>query len=44
MILYISLCIAMGLAAMLVYLYFWKSGQFDDSEEVKYQIFRDDND
>lgn len=33
--------IALGLAALLVYIYYLKKGQFEDSEDVKYQIFRD---
>ena len=42
MIAYISLCIASGLTAMLICLYFWKQGQFDEIEETKYQLFRDE--
>lgn len=43
MIWYIVSSIAMGLAGVLVYLYYWRRGQFDDEEDVKYQIFRDDD-
>lgn len=35
-----SLC--MGISALLIYFYYMKKGQFDDGEDVKYQIFRDD--
>lgn len=31
-----------GLAGLLVYLYFLRKGQFDDPEDVKYQMFRDE--
>lgn len=31
-----------SLAGLLGYLYYWKKGQFDDSEDVKYQMFRED--
>lgn len=40
---YIALSIATGVAGIGVYLYFLRKGQFDDSEEVKYQLFREDN-
>lgn len=33
--------IALGLAALFVYIYYLKKGQFEDQEDVKYQIFRD---
>lgn len=42
MIVYIVLSLAMGLAGIAVYVYFLKQGQFDDPEEVKYQLFRED--
>ncbi|MEM1282005.1 MAG: cbb3-type cytochrome oxidase assembly protein CcoS [Chlamydiota bacterium] len=41
---YIALTIATGLAGVLIYIYFLKKGQFDDPEEVKYQLFREDED
>jgi nitrogen fixation-related uncharacterized protein len=31
-----------SLAWLGVYIYYHKKGQFEDSEEVKYQIFRDE--
>ena len=33
--------IALGLAALFIYIYYLRKGQFEDSEDVKYQIFRD---
>ncbi len=32
--------ILMAFAGLLSYLYFWRSGQFDELEDVKYQMFR----
>ncbi len=32
---------ALALTGMLAFLYFWRKGQFDDVEDVKYQVFRD---
>jgi nitrogen fixation-related uncharacterized protein len=32
----------MGLAGVLVYLYYLKQGQFQDPEDVKYQMFRNE--
>ncbi|CDZ79848.1 putative protein, possibly involved in nitrogen fixation [Candidatus Rubidus massiliensis] len=32
-----------GLASLVIYLYYTKKGQFDDVEDVKYQMFRDEN-
>ena len=32
----------LGLGGFVVYLYFLRQGQFDDPEDVKYQMFRDD--
>lgn len=32
-----------GLAGLAVYIYYLRQGQFDDSESVKYQLFREDN-
>jgi len=31
-----------GLASLALCLYFWKKGQFEDCEDTKYQMFRDD--
>jgi len=31
-----------GLGGLLVFIYYLKKGQFDDPEEPKYQIFRED--
>lgn len=40
---YIAATISFALAGVLVYIYYLKKGQFDDSEEVKYQVFREDD-
>lgn len=32
-----------GFAGLALYLYFWKQGQFEDSEEAKYQLFHQDD-
>lgn len=39
---YLISSLAMSLAAILIYFYFWRHGQFEDSEDVRYQIFRND--
>ncbi len=43
MIWYIVSSIALGLAGLLVYLYYLNQGQFEDEEDVKYQLFRDED-
>lgn len=35
--------LAASLAGLLVFFYYWWQGQFDDSEDVKYQMFHDDD-
>lgn len=35
--------IVAAFAGLGIYVYFWSKGEFDDEEEVKYQIFREDN-
>ena len=42
MIAYIVSSLAMGLAGLAIYYYYMRKGQFDDAEDVKYQIFRDE--
>lgn len=42
MIWYIASSLFMGLSGLFIYLYYMKKGQFDDPEDVKYQLFRDD--
>lgn len=42
MLIYISLSIASGIAGVLIYVYYLSKGQFDDQEDVKYQLFRDE--
>ena len=32
----------LGLGGVAVYVYFLRQGQFDDMEDVKYQMFRDE--
>lgn len=32
----------LGLAGLLLYVYYLRKGQFDDAEDVKYQMFRDE--
>jgi len=32
-----------SLSALMVYIYYHKRGQFEDSEEVKYQLFHDED-
>lgn len=34
--------VLMGLAGIGAYIYFLKNGQFDDPEDVKYQLFRNE--
>lgn len=31
-----------SVAGVAIYIYYWHKGQFDDPEDVKYQMFRDD--
>ncbi len=40
---YIVSSISMALAGIFIYAYYLRRGQFEDVEEVKYQLFRDDN-
>lgn len=42
MLLEICITLASGLAAFLIFVYYVRKGQFDASEEVKYQIFHED--
>ncbi len=42
MLIYISLSIASGLTGVFIYIYYLRKGQFNDQEEVKYQLFRDE--
>lgn len=39
---YIASSLAFSFAFLLIYIFYWKKGQFDDGEDVKYQIFRDE--
>ena len=40
---YLLSSIFMALGALLIYIYYLKKGQFDDLEDIKYQMFRDEN-
>ena len=42
MIVYLGATLIGGLGAIGVFVYFWKRGQFDDLEDVKYQMFREE--
>jgi cbb3-type cytochrome oxidase maturation protein len=42
MVWYIVSAVALGLAGLLTYVYYLYQGQFDDPEDVKYQLFRDE--
>jgi len=39
---YLAGTIAMALAGIVIFVYYYFSGQFDDMEDVKYQMFRDE--
>lgn len=39
---YITTSIAMGLSFLLIYVFYMRKGQFEDSEDVKFQLFRDE--
>lgn len=39
---YIVVTLAFGIAGGVIYFYFQKKGQFEDPEEPKYQMLRDD--
>lgn len=41
---YISSSFALGLAGVAVFIYYLCKGQFDDPEDVKYILFRDEED
>lgn len=41
---YLISTIAMALAGIVVYVYYLRQGQFDDPEDVKYQMFRNKED
>lgn len=36
--------IAAGFAGVMVYIYYMRKGQFEDLEDVKYQLFREEQD
>lgn len=40
---FILLSLAGGLTALGVFIYFTKQGQFEDPEDPKYQMFRDED-
>jgi len=39
---YITSSIVFGLMGVAVYVYYWRKGQFDDIEDIKYQMFRNE--
>lgn len=39
---YVVSSVAMGLAGLAVYFYYFRQGQFEDHEDVKYQLFHDE--
>ena len=41
---YIVSSIGMGLVGVASYIYYLRQGQFDDQEDVKYQMFREEKD
>lgn len=41
---YLLSSIVMGLAGIVIYVYYLRRGQFDDPEDVKFEMFRHDND
>lgn len=43
MIWYLASTISFALAGMVLYIYYLRKGQFDDPEDVKYQMFRDED-
>ncbi len=38
----ITATFAFALVGLFIYIYYFQKGQFEDPEDVKYQIFRDD--
>lgn len=40
---YLISSLVMSLAGFLLYYYYFRKGQFEDAEDVKYQLFRDDD-
>ena len=34
--------LAGGIAGVMIYIYYMRKGQFDDPEDVKYQMFREE--
>lgn len=41
---YIVSSTAFALAGLAVYIYYMRKGQFEDLEDVKYQLFREEDD
>lgn len=44
MIVFLFSTLLVALAGLLAYLYFLKNGQFEDMEDVKYQVFHEEED
>jgi len=34
----------MGIGSLAIYIYYYRKGQFDDLEDIKYQMFRTEKD
>lgn len=43
MVWYLASTISFALAGMLIYIYYFRKGQFEDMEDVKYQMFRNED-
>lgn len=41
---YITTSLAMGLSFLLIYIFYMRKGQFEDAEDVKFQMFREEED
>lgn len=40
---YVCSSIIFGLGGFALFFYYYRKGQFDDVEDIKYQMFREDN-
>lgn len=40
---YIAMTIISGFGALLAFVYFYRKGEFDDMEDAKYELFRNDD-
>lgn len=44
MLIYLATTFFFALSSILVYAYYLKNGQFEDIEDIKYQMFREEDD